>query len=568
MTQTSKSTPKRGDKEPPTLSAQQSTEASAVSERVNPLSELVPEIGTGRRWYDVPYRVFSWLLNAWPRPILQPTIRRSLVAGINFLLVFNHHERNKAESLDDPSDNLILPDGARLRQGGIWTVELFPPSKYKNLASALRHNGWDQSPFSGFDSSNVESVRRARDGRGSAWFKIVSVAGKDTTHLQFDERREELPREFAAIELTAVQLGTGVTAVVAFFQLSEYGESTLNNVWCKKHEPLFRWRGLRRPLTTNRYFAAIETTQKERLRIHTLTRRWLSQRCPGFFASRSDSHPVMDLNLFDGVDIASQKRTSSSEALRALGMCRFGRDQYVSPELPGATLIPTYGSSGPHEPLHNCWAIAGEYQRIMNENERPGYGDKPYSPMTIGYMFNDAARSFVLYLAVMGFLDEQRAVHSAARDLATIRHRKFTIRAIRNLSEELLESGLDLPAMARDSKKLWGERWQRWQGLKVQSIPRDANPEKEEIDLIKFFGEHCTDQFKQMLEEDKNYRTVLSTAAALGSTTESAQIGRKALLVAWCSMVVASLTLLVTQPSNASLLSTLMDWLRQAVLNQ
>ncbi len=545
MTQTSKSTPKRGDKEPPALSAQQSAEASAVSESVNRLFKLVPEIGVGWRWYDVPYRVFSWLLNAWPRPILPSTIRRSLVGGINFLLVFNNHERNKAEPLDDPNDNLILPDGARLRQGGIWTVELFPPSKYNNLASALRHNGWDQSPFSGFDSSNVESVRRARDGGGSAWFKIVSVTGKNTTYLQFDARSEELPREFAAIELTAVQLGTGVTAVVAFFQLSEYGESSLNNVWCKKHEPSLRWRGLRRPLTANRFFAAIETTQKERLRLHNLTRRWLSKRCPGFFAARSDSHPAMDLNLFDGVDIAAQKGTLSDESLRALGMCRFGRDQYVSPELSGATLIPTYGSSGPHEPLHNCWAIAGEYQRIINENERSGYGDKPYCPMAIGFMFNDAARSFVLYLAVMGFLDEQRAVHSAARDLATIRHRKFTIRAIRNLSEELLESGLDLPAMARDSKKLWGERWQSWHGLTVQSIPWDAKPEKEEIDLIKFFGEHCTDQFKQLLEEDKNYRTVLSTAAALGSSVESAQMGRNALLVAGVSMVVALVTLLV-----------------------
>lgn len=169
-------------------------------------------------------------------------------------------------------------------------------------------------------------------------------------------------------------------------------------------------------------------------------------------------------------------------------MDRLVRDLYVSAELPGVALISTEGRSGPHEPLQNCWAIAGGYQRIVNENEHSGYGEKPYSPRAIGRMFEYAARSFVLYLAVVGFLKEQRAVYSAARDLATIRHRKFTIPMVRDLSDELLESGLDLPAMARDSRKLWGEPSQTWYGLKVQSVPWDANHQKEGFDLVKRFG--------------------------------------------------------------------------------
>ena len=245
-------------------------------------------------------------------------------------------------------------------------------------------------------------------------------------------------------------------------------------------------------------------------------------------------------------------------------MRTFGRDRFVSPQIPGASLIPTEGHSGPHEPLRNCWAIAGEHQRVVDENERIGYGDKPYAPGTLGHMFNDPARSFILYLAVMRYIQEQRAVYSAARDFATIRHRRFTVRRARRLSVELLESGLDLPAVARDSRQLWSERWRQWHGIEVKAAPFKADhPGREGFDLIKFLGERGAAQFEELLEEDKNYRVVLSTAAALGASTESARIGRRALFVACCSMAVAGVALLISEPGDASLWSMLVEWLRE-----
>ncbi|MBA6413979.1 hypothetical protein H2508_12735 [Parahaliea sp. F7430] len=199
----------------------------------------------------------------------------------------------------------------------------------------------------------------------------------------------------------------------------------------------------------------------------------------------------------------------------------------------------------------------------MDENDGVGYGEKPYAAGTIGHMFNHAARSFILYLAVMRYLQEQRAVYSAARDLATIRHRRFTVRRARRLSVELLESGLDLPALARDSRQLWSERWRNFYGIEVRALPFEADqPRREGFDLIKFFGERGADQFRQLLEEDKNYRAVLATAAALGASAESARIGNRALVVAGCSMAVASVTLLISELGDASLWSMFTEWLR------
>lgn len=537
------------------------------SERIKRLFDLVPEIGTKWRWYDIPYRLFSLCLRYLPRCILPPVGRRVLISGINFLLAFNQHERNKVESRDDPRENLILPEHAKLRQGGLWTIELFPPSKYRALEESLRKNGWEQSILIGFDETNIESVQRARQGQGASWSKLVTIATAEANYVGREIKREELPQEFEFIELTAVQVGAGLTAVVAFFKFSECGQSSLDKVWRKNHEPTFSWQGFQKPRIVNRFFSAIEATQEERLRLHGLARKWLGQKCPGFFASQSLSHPVLDLNLFEGIDpAAGQELSAATEGLRALGMQSFVRDLFVSPEMPGAVLIPTQGNFSPHEPLRNCWAIAGEYESVANANERVGYGEKPYSPGTIGCMFNYDARSFLLYLAVMHYLYEQRAVYSVARDLAAVRHREFSIEEARQLSAELLESGLDLPTMARDCRQLWDKGWRKWNGIQVTSVPpKEDLPHREEFDLIQAFGERSEDQFDQLLDEDKSYRTVLSTTAALGASVESARIGKTALWVAGGSMAVAAVSLIMTEPGGHSMLAMLADCVGQLI---
>lgn len=538
---------------------------SGVTAKVARLFDLVPEIGSRWRWYDIPYRALNWPLRSRLGNIIPDFIKRILVAGLNFFIPFNEHERNKFQSLDDPKENLILPDQARLRQGGLWTVELFPPSKYQALVRALRRNGWGQSPFYGLDESNIDLVRRARDGQGSAWARIASVVTPNTKYIVPDAKRETLPKEFQAIHLTAVQLGTSVTAVVAFFQLSDTGESRVGNVWRRRHQPTLTWQWLKRPKLANRYFSAIEATQSERLRIHNLARCWIAQKCPGFFASRADSHPVLDLNVFDGLDPLSDNGLSeSSDGFTALGMETFPPNQFLSPQLKGARFIPTDERLGSHMPLHNCWGIAGEVRRLSIENDRPGYGDKPYAPQTLAAIFDYPARAFVLYLAVIGYLREQKAVYAVARDLAAVRHRRFTISNARKLSSELLESGLDLPAVSRDCRHIWSDVWRRRYGIEVHSFPIEADQHySKDFDLIEAFGKHSADEFHRLLEEDENYRSVLSTAAALGASMESARIGYRALVVAGASMLVAGMTLLVTEPGGASLWSILIEWLRQ-----
>lgn len=532
-----------------------------VSENIRRTFDRVPDIGTRWRWYDVPYRFFSWWLRSWRRCILPPSLRHLMYRVINFFYAFNEYDRCKVEPLDDPMYNLIIPHQVRLRQSGVWTVELFPPSQYKMLEHSLQKSGWKRDPLRSFDDTNAKHVRRAREGRGFSWSRIGSVAQANTNFVFPGTKREDLPEEFEYIQLTAVQLGTSVTAIVSFFQLSEAGESSLDRVFRGPHEPILTWQGFHRPKVTGRHFSAIEATQCERMRIHNLARTWLSRKCPGFFASRSNVHPVIDMNLFEGLDpVSEHDRADMRDALRALGMNTRGFHQYISSHMKGTVLIPTEGLVGPHEPLQNCWAIAGEYQRVVDENERLGYGNKPYASKTLGHMFDNAAGSFILHLAVMAYIKEQRSIYSASRDLASTRHRRFTARKARKLSAELLESGLDLSAVARDSRHLWSKYWHR--SVDVQAVPTGLHRNnREPFDLIESLGEQRDAEFRRLLQEDETYRTVLSTAASLGASADAARTGRLALVVAVGSMIVATMTLLVTQPGDASLWSGFVEWL-------
>lgn len=539
---------------PPPDSGRQKTR-----EKIDRMFELVPPIGTRWRWYDVPFRLFDSLLRKWTRHFIPLAARKLLIRAINFLMVFEQHERNKIAPLDDPAENLIIPDQFRLRQGGIWTVELFAPSQYESLNRSLRKNGWNQGTFSTFNEPNDKKVEQARRGRGFSWTLIGAVAQSNTRYLLPGTKRADLPIEFDYIELKAIQIGTSLTAIVAFYNLSEIGEARLNKVWKQKHEPTIKWNGLHRPKITNRHFSGIENSQCERMRIHNLARAWLSEQFPGFFASRSNAQPVLDLNLFDGINPADKNNIHiTGDPLRALGLDTHDIYSYVSPQIKGAVLIPSYAHGRPHEPLQNCWAIAGEYQRVAINNKAPYDGDELPSPRQLGYRFNHAAAAFSLHLAVKAYLSEQRAIYSSSRDLASTRHQRFTARKAQKLSSEILNSGLDLPVVARDSKALMDKRWILSNEIKVKALPIDRYKDKfEPFDLIESFGKVVDSGFQELLEEDKSYRTVLSTAAALGASADAAKTGRLALLVAAGSSIVAIISLLITEPGDASLWSRL-----------
>jgi hypothetical protein len=527
-------------------------DAEYIRNKVRRSFELVPEIGTRWRWYDVPYRLLSWMLKSWRRKVLPVRMRHRINGALNFFLAFDQFERSKVQPLDDPMENIIVPEGEEALQGGIWVAEFFPPSYYSPLLNSLKKNGWDQRNYAGaLDGTNAEQIARARRGEGFRWARLGTVASPHSRYLAPDAKRETLPEEFELIELTAVQLGSSLTVIVAFVRLSERGQGALSAVWKGQHEPTLEWRGLRRPNVENRYFAAIQATQRERQRLHDLARNWLTDRCGGYFANTLPGQPVVDLTLFREFNPLDPIRREFGDALRALGMGEVFLYHIVSPQLPGAVLVQGEALRRPFEPLRNCWGVIGSCDEVNKQSDRPGYGTKPYSVSTLAAMHDDAVRGFLLYTAIEQYGRQLRETASEARDTARIRHREFKPRQLEQLKRELLTDSLDLPMVARDTESLWSPGWRAWNGITVESVPIPGTfYPSEKFDVIKRFGESRKSNFKQLLDDDAAYRGVLATVSALGASAATARLGRRALFVSGTSLLVSITALLVSHNIN------------------
>jgi hypothetical protein len=75
---------------------------SAGSKYIHDAYDTVAEIGKGRRWYDLPYKLLSWLQYSWPKKVLPRRWRLGLNYLLNLLIPFNEHDRHKVWSLEDP----------------------------------------------------------------------------------------------------------------------------------------------------------------------------------------------------------------------------------------------------------------------------------------------------------------------------------------------------------------------------------------------------------------------------------------------------------------------------------
>lgn len=119
----------------------------------------------------------------------------------------------------------------------------------------------------------------------------------------------KLPKEFRAVELKGVPIGEGLTAVIAYFHLSELGSAFVDEVWHKKHQPaLARTKG-RLVVAEGEKWTAFRQTQAARDKVHSAARDWMRLRCPGAFAQSKEHQPLMDLLLLDQFDPSPGERS-------------------------------------------------------------------------------------------------------------------------------------------------------------------------------------------------------------------------------------------------------------------
>ncbi|MFV8233964.1 hypothetical protein [Mycolicibacterium fortuitum] len=513
------------------------------------------------RWYDLPYVVLRWCAGGeGRRRVLPRWLHLRILQLINVFHVFNTRDRHKVWSRDDPAHNVTVPDAEHVTVPTLWVVELFPPSVAAELRAVVKT--FDAGVGVLGDSTAEAVLAESRAGQGYSWFRLASVTAPES-------RAQRLPDPFSSVELTALQLGTGLTAVVAQFHLTAAAATDLDREWHRDHEPRIRRQGLRLA-AEDRKWSAYSHTQQVRRHTHDLARQWMRRHCPGVFAAAREPQPLMDLLIVDEHKLGQRPSRAGDSAFRALGLTAH-RDLIASPHVPqlavhrtDPVLCPTLGTS-------RSWALWGNRTEVARaRSDLSMYGGESDIAGAIGRAVDDDIRDFLLALSVTEMIETLRSQYTTVRDTARRQHDSFSSRYLKVLSNTLLTLSIDVASCKVDVPAWWNR-------AAAQGIARfgffdldghhtgpDGVPDEElrlEFDVTDRLRTDHTADLAALSEADHTIRDILATVASLGAARDTHRVGLLALLVAGLSLVVAAATLLVTAPGAGSIADHIWHWL-------
>lgn len=525
-----------------------------VSKKVEEAFDKVPFIGTVKtRWYDVPYKILFWSLTDWRRKLLPQSARSGLNRWLNNLLQFNEHDRHKATS---QQDRLTIPDDEHISVPSVWVVELFSPNETPILERAIRKNGWDKKRYWLVgEKGNVEALNHSRAGKGYRWWKLAKIVNTKVDEAKYyvlaDSIRNKLPSQFVGVHLKAIQVGAGLTAVIARFNLTEEAAESLDKVWHDKHEPIIvRDGGRFHPKDSEA--ASYQITQDARKALHDNARKWMTQHCPGFFASNNEPQLVMDLILTSKYDPTSSKLPDRDflDALHALDIDVADFYRYSAKELPKMLFM----SSGNLYPRvldgNRTWSLIGNREAVAKAFDNFKYQGGDTNQGSSHYADEYAAKT-LLILSITELLSVLENEYATLRDRAKLRHGVFRVKRLKELSKSLLSLSLTLSSISRDLERLKNNDWRMIEGVDFRTeyaphfVARDKKLKDKSTNMTEDLQNRQTKMLKHLLEADKDYRDILATVASLGASANNIKLGRWALAVAALSLLVALVTLVV-----------------------
>ena len=183
----------------------------------------------------------------------------------------------------------------------------------------------------------------------------------------------------------------------------------------------------------------------------------------------------------------------------------------------------------------------------------------------IAHRYGDAIESFLVTLSVSDMLETVEARYALIRDRARSQHGQFKAKVINDLREQLLTLSIDVATVQRDLERYWKSRprFEDEAEFTIEYSPRfRTDSDKDEpIHMNTELRKRQKEWFEELTAADRDYRDILSTVASLGGSVDASKTGRRALWVAFVSLVVALGTVVVTDVGAQSLFHELREYL-------
>ncbi|WP_327724726.1 hypothetical protein [Streptomyces europaeiscabiei] len=366
------------------------------------------------------------------------------------------------------------------------------------------------------------------------------------------------------VELSATHMGDGLTAIGAFFRMSEEGVNFLNREWHKPHEPKIVW-NKGRPRAKDRMWTAYSQVQQARRLLHSEARSWLRGTVPGAFSRRGVPQPLIDLLLLEKFDPTRESATSEfSSALRALGIMDHSYHR-KSEDFPALLLDEIEKDLAP-DLDESTWTLWGSRQCVISSlSSLDTYGGP--NARGVANCLSDSIGATLTFLALSRYLEAVQHRFSGLRDEARMRHGKFSARRLKKVRESFLSLSMDLSSAVRDVEAFHAasSRFHRIPKIMLEEATwlRDqanvSGDSRFPIDVTQRIMESQKETVAELAAEDKDYRDIISAVASLGATIDTFKLGRLALWVSLISLVVSMIALSLAEVKDDTLLSHLFE---------
>lgn len=87
----------------------------------------------------------------------------------------------------------------------------------------------------------MPKLDEARSGDTWTWWNLGEAVRRGSGVIVGDATQGKMPAEFDSVELKALQIGQGITAVMAKFDLNDAAVSRLDEFWHRDYKPEMYW---------------------------------------------------------------------------------------------------------------------------------------------------------------------------------------------------------------------------------------------------------------------------------------------------------------------------------------
>lgn len=482
--------------------------------------------------------------------------------------IYDSYRRMLAGEHPFERDPFIVRPGINVSMPAILLIELFPPSDIESLRRTLKKNDWKSTRIKQWPDLGP-ALDEARSGQGLGWWRLGSVSRRNSRRY-LDGSIGRLPRNFDSVEFKAFQIGEGLTAVMARIDLTSAGAAKLDQAWHRLYLPEIdwgKWGGIWPQARTSEW-PAYRETRRAHAALHRQARNWLGKQLPGAFASAGHPQPLLDILLLDGIDSTLEEAPSrsTSKILRALGI---SSDVMVerSKQFPAMVLSSADDLFEATPTDRSTWSLWGGrrlvYEALSDVFE--SYGSKASDAAAVHWV-ERAFESYFIRLSITELLTLFQIEYAAIRDSARRDHARYRMKHLKKLRRNLVTFSLNLSSIDRDVRA-YNDRipWRLDHAhFYLDDAPwaADRGASFEPVNLNKRQVDVQAEKLKELAVADRDYREILTSAASLTSSMQSLRAGTVAISIALASLVVAAMTLLVTEAPEHSQFDVLADWIQ------